>query len=243
MVKPGQPVATNYQPPTSMFSRASRGAPDTLRRRTLSRRHAVRSSGAHCVRGRVPAAQGALRSVGNGATGTPALSRRTCRRSRRRARPARLRSCCCSTTRRRTPLWSTGYCRRRAQDCTRHSSERGRGCRAASLSSPARSMTSRLLQTDVVVSSHACGALTDRILARAATARVRVAVLPCCHDLDTATAVDLGGWLDGPVAIDVVRATRLAQDRAIASGRRAIPAEDHAEEPIADGRSSLAGRW
>src|ERR1700682_3064168 len=37
--------------------------------------------------------------------------------------------------------------------------------------------------TDVVVSSHGCGALTDRVLTRAVVARARVAVLPCCHDL------------------------------------------------------------
>ena len=36
---------------------------------------------------------------------------------------------------------------------------------------------------DVVVSSHACGALTDLVLDRAVAARARVAVLPCCHDL------------------------------------------------------------
>jgi hypothetical protein len=37
--------------------------------------------------------------------------------------------------------------------------------------------------TDVVVSSHACGGLTDVVLGRALSARARLAVLPCCHDL------------------------------------------------------------
>src|SRR5689334_5544255 len=37
---------------------------------------------------------------------------------------------------------------------------------------------------DVVVSVHACGGLSDLVLDRAATVRARVAVLPCCHDLD-----------------------------------------------------------
>ena len=69
----------------------------------------------------------------------------------------------------------------------------------------------QLLGTDIVVSSHACGALTDRVLARAACARARVAVLPCCHDLDRGDRGGLSGWLDGPLAIDVVRAMRLAQ--------------------------------
>jgi hypothetical protein len=34
-------------------------------------------------------------------------------------------------------------------------------------------------------------------------------VLPCCHDAATCDAGDLGGWLDVPLAIDVVRAMRL----------------------------------
>jgi hypothetical protein len=63
--------------------------------------------------------------------------------------------------------------------------------------------------TDLVVSSHACGDLTDRILDRAVRARARVAVLPCCHDLGTCDAGDLSGWVDAPLAIDVVRAVRL----------------------------------
>jgi hypothetical protein len=66
-------------------------------------------------------------------------------------------------------------------------------------------------RSDVVVSSHACGALTDAVLARAAAARARVAVMPCCHDLDAGDTGGLSGWVDGPTAIDIVRALRLAQ--------------------------------
>jgi hypothetical protein len=66
-----------------------------------------------------------------------------------------------------------------------------------------------LAATDLIVSSHACGALTDRILDAAIRASARVAVLPCCHDLQTCDAGPLGGWLDGPVAVDAVRAMRL----------------------------------
>src|SRR5262249_47635245 len=62
---------------------------------------------------------------------------------------------------------------------------------------------------DVVVSSHACGALTDRVLERAVVARARVAVLPCCHDLTDGDVGSLRGWVDGPLAIDVLRAVRL----------------------------------
>jgi hypothetical protein len=65
--------------------------------------------------------------------------------------------------------------------------------------------------TDLVVSSHACGALTDRVLDRAVTARARVAVLPCCHDVDTCDVGALTGWIDSPVAIDILRAIRLEQ--------------------------------
>ncbi|HVD93397.1 MAG TPA: methyltransferase [Vicinamibacterales bacterium] len=66
-----------------------------------------------------------------------------------------------------------------------------------------------VLSTDVVVSSHACGRLTDLVLERAAAARARVGVLPCCHDLAACDAGDLSGWLDGALAIDVIRAQRL----------------------------------
>jgi hypothetical protein len=68
-----------------------------------------------------------------------------------------------------------------------------------------------ILPTDIVVSSHACGQLTDVVLDRAATARARVAVLPCCHNLATADAKDLAGWIGGATAIDIERAFRLRQ--------------------------------
>jgi hypothetical protein len=68
-----------------------------------------------------------------------------------------------------------------------------------------------ILETDVVVSSHACGALTDVVLARAAAARARVAVLPCCHDLASANDGGVAGWVDGPVAIDIMRAYQLSE--------------------------------
>jgi hypothetical protein len=70
-----------------------------------------------------------------------------------------------------------------------------------------------ILPEDIVVSIHACGALTDLVLERAATARARVAVVPCCHDASTADAGALPGWIDDALAIDVVRAHRLADQR------------------------------
>jgi hypothetical protein len=68
-----------------------------------------------------------------------------------------------------------------------------------------------IFSTDIVVSSHACGDLTDRVLDRAVAARARVAVLPCCHNFATCDAGDLAGWLAAPLAIDVLRALRLEQ--------------------------------
>jgi len=62
---------------------------------------------------------------------------------------------------------------------------------------------------DLVVSSHACGTLTDQIIDRAVKAGARLAILPCCHDLTRSDTGGLAGWLDGPLAVDVTRAARL----------------------------------
>ena len=69
--------------------------------------------------------------------------------------------------------------------------------------------TVAIMAGDVVVSSHACGQLTDVVLDRASAARARVGVLPCCHDLRVCDRGGLDGWIDGALAIDIVRATRL----------------------------------
>jgi SAM-dependent methyltransferase len=66
-----------------------------------------------------------------------------------------------------------------------------------------------LTPDDLIVSVHACGGLTDLVLERALKARARVAVLPCCHNLDNGDTGGLQGWLDGPLAIDATRAARL----------------------------------
>jgi methyltransferase family protein len=76
---------------------------------------------------------------------------------------------------------------------------------------------------DVVVSSHACGTLTDRILDRAVAAGARVAVLPCCHDLASTDARALNGWVDGALAIDIARAMRLKAE-GYRTWTQAIPA-------------------
>ncbi len=66
-----------------------------------------------------------------------------------------------------------------------------------------------LAASDVVVSTHACGALTDEVLARAVASAARVVVLPCCHDTATCDTGGLDGWLDAPLAIDATRAALL----------------------------------
>jgi len=62
---------------------------------------------------------------------------------------------------------------------------------------------------DLLVSVHACGALTDDVLRCAVAARTRVAVLPCCQDAKVGDLGSFGGWFDAPLAIDVERVTRL----------------------------------
>jgi len=69
--------------------------------------------------------------------------------------------------------------------------------------------TFEILPDDLVLSVHACGELTDIIIDRAATAGARIAVLPCCHDVDRSDTGGLSGWLDGPLAVDVMRAAKL----------------------------------
>lgn len=66
-----------------------------------------------------------------------------------------------------------------------------------------------LQNNDIVVSSHACGGLTDLILDRAVEAGACVAVLPCCHNLKNADLGGLEGWMDGPLAMDAARVSRL----------------------------------
>jgi len=66
-----------------------------------------------------------------------------------------------------------------------------------------------LSSNDLVVSVHACGGLTDLVLDRASAAGARLAVLPCCHDLDESDKGSLEGWIDGPMAVDITRANRL----------------------------------
>jgi hypothetical protein len=75
---------------------------------------------------------------------------------------------------------------------------------------------------DLVVATHACGALTDLVLERAVAARARIAVLPCCHDEETCDAGGLRGWLDLETAVDVTRAARL-RERGYAVQTQTIP--------------------
>lgn len=66
-----------------------------------------------------------------------------------------------------------------------------------------------VLADDIVVSAHACGVLTDLIIEKAVEQRARVAVLPCCHDVEASSTGGLQGWMDKPLAVDTVRALKL----------------------------------
>jgi hypothetical protein len=62
---------------------------------------------------------------------------------------------------------------------------------------------------DVLVSCHACGPLTDDVIALALGARAKVVVLPCCQSTGKCDLGGLAGWLDTALAIDVTRAAKL----------------------------------
>jgi hypothetical protein len=62
---------------------------------------------------------------------------------------------------------------------------------------------------DLVVSVHACGALSDLVLERAVAAGARLALLPCCHDARSCDAGGLLGFLPLPLAVDATRVARL----------------------------------
>jgi len=66
-----------------------------------------------------------------------------------------------------------------------------------------------ILPDDMVVSAHACGSLTDLIIAKATEQHARVAVLPCCHNLDESSTGGLEGWMEKTLAVDAVRAMKL----------------------------------
>lgn len=116
-----------------------------------------------------------------------------------------------------------------------------------------------LREDDVVVSNHACGALTDVVLERAADARARVAVLPCCHDLETCDPGPLRGWTDGSLAVDVMRALRLEargyrvwtqrirpgitpKDRLLLGRPQAADTDDATGVAVSDARVDASGR-
>jgi hypothetical protein len=64
-------------------------------------------------------------------------------------------------------------------------------------------------ESDVVVSCHACGRLTDDVIDVALAARAKVVVLPCCQSATQCDLGGLGGWLDPALAVDVTRASKL----------------------------------
>jgi hypothetical protein len=62
---------------------------------------------------------------------------------------------------------------------------------------------------DIIVSAHACGALSDTVLSRAAAVAARVALMPCCHR--TRRRSDLVAAPDPARVIDEERVTWLVE--------------------------------
>ena len=67
----------------------------------------------------------------------------------------------------------------------------------------------KVTASDLVVSAHACGSLTDLVMEKAMEKKARIAVLPCCHNSKQSDMAGLDAWMDKPLAIDTVRALRL----------------------------------
>lgn len=89
---------------------------------------------------------------------------------------------------------------------------------------------------DIVVSSHACGALTDDVLAHAIDAGARVAVLPCCHAYRYRT--DLASASDPALAMDTERVARVI-DLGYRAWIEAIPVEVSPKNRILFGAPGL----
>jgi len=62
---------------------------------------------------------------------------------------------------------------------------------------------------DLLVSVHACGALTDQVIDLAVDNNAALALLPCCHDLKQSATGQLEGWMEPTLAVDVMRVARL----------------------------------
>lgn len=59
------------------------------------------------------------------------------------------------------------------------------------------------------VAVHACGALSDAVMDAALAARASVALMPCCHDVETCDTGGLLGILPVGLAVDATRVARL----------------------------------
>ena len=208
--------------------------------RPFSRRHAFRSPGAHGLPGRVPAAQGAIRSVGDGAPRAAAVSRRTRARPGWRTRPARSGDAAAGRSSPNALVIDRDVARveREGSRRARRSVATAVGARCVCRQRDRRHRYTRHRHRRVepcVRRAHRSGS------GRAAAARARVAVLPCCHDLDSGDAGELSGWVDGSLAIDLMRAMRLAQ-HGYRIWTQAIPAGITPKNRLLLG-APLGGRW
>jgi hypothetical protein len=93
---------------------------------------------------------------------------------------------------------------------------------------------------DVVISAHACGALTDEVLGVAIRANAPVVVLPCCQSHAKGDLGGVGGWVDGALAIDMTRAARL-RAHGYSVYTQTIPAEITAKNRLLLGAPPATG--
>lgn len=91
--------------------------------------------------------------------------------------------------------------------------------------------------SDVIVSAHACGTLSDAVLSRAAAVGAHVALLPCCHL--TKWRPDLDARADPDARMDEERATWLVE-RGYEVTVDAIPANVSAKNRLLLGRPRAA---
>jgi SAM-dependent methyltransferase len=97
-----------------------------------------------------------------------------------------------------------------------------------------------LASEDLVVSAHACGGLSDDVLARAAQVGARVAVLPCCHHSRRRT--ELVALADPTLAMDEERVERL-RARGYGAALLSIPKDVSPKNRLVIGAPSSQAAW
>jgi hypothetical protein len=94
------------------------------------------------------------------------------------------------------------------------------------------------LSGDIVVSSHACGGLTDRVIDRACRSEPASPCFRAATNLAAWSPREFSGWLGEALAIDTMHTVRLKQ-RGYRVWTQTIPAGIHLQTPAARRRSGV----